>query len=463
MATNKILIYLILSAFISHTAFAAKKKEDVKLSPTIQINKIDASSSNVEVDLQLQNTSKEAVEFAATLGEKSKLSIKAVKTPVNLWVFLDSSALCKHLKFGEYTKDLIPMLKETLHESSTVSIVSYRNKKQFFFYNQVKVNDLKGLNFDCVPDARSVSYEKALTELLGKKEKVSLPTHVWVFSSGNALISNSAAAELKKRSIAVRLIVYNPVVKFQMKRVSKKTLKQLGNDLFSYALAAPAQLKSIVPSSYYKAEFKVPRKNHGTNQTIKLEAVRGEDKVAEMFTSVFVKKSSLHEVINWLIYGGYALLVFLFFYLIYRIIRYYKPQKCGNCGQFMRHADEYCLNCQKDIKGYLIVKNLSNTKALPIVTPIGKKRIKVGTASSCKIKLNKTQNGEAINYFTVRTEVLRLAGRTFTIAPNSFMENVNVKVNGSFLSGEKYLSSGDKIEVPGYEINLFFEKEIEHA
>jgi hypothetical protein len=453
-------VFISLFLFVSFSVLA-EKTEEVKTLAKIFVGAIETSGSDVSLDLQVQNAPKDQFDLRFYLDGKRHKGVKARKRPVNLWVLMDSSAVCQAFQFDKFGKNVVSLLKKSLHKDSVVSIISYRRGKQFDFHNHRPISAITDvLNFEC-ESSGSESYEQALRGLLKEKNKSNLPTYLWVFSSGNALISKSLSQEMKKKKIHTHLFVY--LTGRELAPVVKASNRLLGADLFSFHQAKVEDLLKIIPANFYDVKVGIPRALRGENRDLKIEVVSKEQAIAEKSFKVLVERGKFFDLIQNIIYAVYALALLLVFYFIYRFIKHFLPSKCMSCGAYKRHKDEFCLSCEKGIQGWLIIEPKFGESPHPIVKPFGDKgAVKIGTSPRCKIELEKGPSGQDLVYFTLNSESLRVAGRAIYIEPNQFQKNLNMRINGALLQKKRYISSGDTLSVPGYDISLFINRE-DHA
>ncbi len=449
--------YMIRSLFILFfcisLSYSQEEKKSPEFLPKIFIKDIVSSTSDVNMNLQLQNMPNDVNNISFSINnEKINASVK--KNPVNLWILLDSSAICKALEFDKFGKNIVKTLKTSLHKDSVVSIVSYHKGKHFHFHDHRPIEVISDvLNFEC-GSAPSENYEEALKSLLKEETKSNLPTYLWVFSSGNALLSKETSEILKKRRIHTNLYFF--LNSFNAQLMIKSNSDFLGADLFSFHQGSVEQLMTISPTTFYSVDFDVPRSKRGIHLDLKVEALGKEGAIATTATKVIVEKGKYFTLVQYAIYFLYLSILILFGFFIYKLVLFYKPIQCPHCHEFMRRTDQYCLSCEKGILGYLVIQNNFQEKSFPQIYPFGERHdVKIGTSKASDIFLQAGKNHQSLNYFTLKIEDIGTSCKAISITPNPYLENLNIKINDSYLRSKRYLFSGNHLEVPGYSIDVF--------
>ncbi len=416
-------------------------------------------SGKVSLSVALPQGSGEKREFFLEQEGGEKLSLGGGQTtPMNLWVLVDVSALCRAREIDTQVNQALRALKENLHPESLLSLVSYTDSSLEIHANHQAVKSTQDYSLLCQAQSRSSSHERAIRHLMKSKEATELPTVAWVISSGNAKLSPESLAEMRNRRIETQLSIYNLAVKKEVLPTLTEQKTQLGESLLTVNWV---DKKLQAPAIKYALQFYPPFAIQGKKSTLRLSASADGKQYASAPFNINLPDSKMK--VFWLRYGRYLgllILVVLLTRLVLGLKRYYSTQECERCHKLLRVSDKKCGFCREEGEAYLI-GNFNHKEKEKMgkydVMAVAKNRVELGTHSRSGVRLIRPPQMKKRQYAVLHSESLENGKRAFRLERHRLADLGSVRVNQQTLKESRYLNSGDKIEILGQEVGFYVE------
>ena len=439
---------------------AEEAKDTAAVSLDMDVDAINASSEKTNIDIRVNNS----VDMIPQIGlnrleDNSELSVIVNKIPVDLWILVDSSALCRKRGIDSHVEKLITKLRADLHKDSLLSVISYMDRKLEIHASSKKITDLEDINIRCKNNAYSNNFGRALSHLLGnRKPGNKLPIHTWVYTSGNSRLSNQIMKAAKAAKVQMDLILFNRLVEKHMAFSVNKLKSRLGENKVTMQVFNP---EVLYPSRWYRIELENPFTMQG--KRVPLEVVVSSDGAGEAKKALTVeiphsKESSYYEklmkYLPWIL-SGIGLLFIL--WLLFKMRKAYRQRLCGKCGTPIRRADQSCLFCSSKQDGFLVGKfNHSDPlkKGKLDVAPMGKKITEIGTHKGSAVPLIGPFGKRKFCYVKIARKVNKDESASFLITRMEDAEGLEVLVNDKPLKGPRFLGVGDVLTVAGIELTF---------
>lgn len=417
------------------------------------------SSSNTQFNLSLGEVPSQGIQFSVKdFKDKKTMDSEFSVAPMNLIVLADSSSLCTVKQLDQYLNVLTTHLKHSLDEHSNVTLVGYASGKVQTYLSSVSARKIDKVNFNCVSSSRSVSFESILLQTLSK-QKSTLPTVVWVFSSGNIGLTSKAHKLLSQKNIELNIVLYNELVEKEI-RPNFVVLKNNLKNSKLIVLKATDQVVSL-PSLLYRLNVEIPKSWEGNTSTIEIIAKANTETaevLAQVPVSIVVPRDANVSFIRK--YGRTLTIIITLLLLVLlgvKVYIFYRQPKCLVCERYISFKHKTCLFCEKDGQAYLIGNfvlkqegylNQGNQKN---ILPLNSSEVLIGQHRKSPV-LHKSSRKQI--FVTIKKH-LRLEQTCYEIIPNPEAKDAEVKLNDRALKNSRYLGNGDKIEIQGVEYHFF--------
>ncbi len=443
LTRTKVMVILALSLFPVQNGFA--ETADTKAKGTLVLRNFAPVDERIEGDLSLMNAPSGKLDLKIVQSvTKESLGFELKSTPVNLWVLVDASQLCQVNKIDQYLGAQLGELKRTLPPKSLFSVVSFTSTTLEIPHNHRPIGDVEEVSLHCEPTLLSTSYEKALARLLESSQDagITMPTVVWIYTSGNVSLSEKMIASLKSKKINLHLILYNAILENDIRPLIDQANLKLGNDRVALSIFNPAF--GFVPERWMRVAIDTPSFFKGGPVPLTLTASVEGNPVASVQATVNVPapRSFWSRNRAWMI--GLGLCVVLGFAL-YRLVRYYRPKFCKTCGKRRRHTDEVCGFCPKPGLAYLVGRfnskdrrKFNRVDVLALLSPV----VELGSHRRSRVKWLRASGERRSVYLTIERDTV--AGKSAYRAKSNTAGKV--QVNGLELSNPRYLAPGDEIQ-----------------
>lgn len=398
----------------------------------------------VSSHLSVRNAEEGALSFEVKeLAFGKGLSFSASPSPVNLIILVDASQLCKTYQIDGYVAGLMGSLKRSLARGSRVSLATFTATTLEVMASDKAVSELENLSIRCEPGLVSTSYEKALNRVLDSAPKSDLKTAVWVLTSGNIQVGNSLVQELNKRHVSVHLLLYNAIMEKELARVVEHQNTQSGRRGFS--LSVLQREEKILPERWFDLRVTVPGYLKENVLAFSVAVKKGDTLLGSENVSARV---DLNGRGFWANYGtligliGSLLLVTA---ILVGLIRFYRPQACGQCGKWRRHGEGYCVQCASG-EAHLVGQFNHHQKAKQgkwDVVYLAQARNEIGFKRHHAVRLNGKMPGKALAA-TIQVETAPDGKRSYLLVPS---HSESIFVNGALLRRARYLGDGDEIHL----------------
>ncbi|MCB0418134.1 MAG: hypothetical protein KDD39_10815, partial [Bdellovibrionales bacterium] len=238
--------------------------------PQLVLKEVVPDGSGFEFRAVVSNPTEESTSFEVLTEEGKSLGGVGggTKEPVNLWLMVDSSTLCRKNNIDERVNRLTRKLKSHLNPDSLVSLVSYTNTTLEIHHNHRPVREMEESIVSCDNSLLSTTFEKPLEHLLSARETSELPTIVWVFTSGNIDLSKEILAQLKKRNVELHIALYNPFVASEIRPVLTEIQDSLGKENVRFSTIAADS--PILPEMRRRLSFSPPYDLRGKRVRVRL-------------------------------------------------------------------------------------------------------------------------------------------------------------------------------------------------
>ncbi|MEZ4749443.1 MAG: hypothetical protein R3B54_02095 [Bdellovibrionota bacterium] len=449
MRTLRYSLFLLLSSVV----LAAPKAAD----PQLVLKEVVPDGSGFEFRAVISNPPEESASFEVLTEEGQSLGSigSGTKEAVNLWVLVDSSTLCRKNNIDERVNRLTRKLKSHLDSDSLVSLVSYTNTTLEIHHNHRPVREMEDSIVSCDNTLLSTTFEKPLEHLLTARESSELPTVVWVFTSGNIDLSKEVLAQLKKRNAEVHIALYNPFVASEIRPVLSDIQASLGKENVRFSVIASDS--PVLPEMRRRLSFSPPYELRGKRVRVRLQAVSGEKTVQSSPFNLSVPEGNvfLERYLRMVLWMGLALLAL---WLGYRLVRSYRTKVCADCGRTRRHTDPGCLFCLQDRDAFLIgsfnVRDKHKLGHSDLVRLVGDSS-EIGTHRRSVVSLVKSTQKRRACYVTIIREALPKNRYAYRLVRNASDSSIQISVNSNPIRKDRYLSSGDVLQIDGVEFSFY--------
>ncbi len=422
----------------------------------IQLLSPKVSDSQGTVEARVTMVPSEDIEFH--VGEpdsNQRVSARATPLPVNLWILVDSAAICQTQKVDTTINQLVHALKRQAHSETLLTVVTYTSEASDFIVRRKPVEEATDFKLDCENRPFSSSYDRHLARLLQEDRSETLPIVAWIFTGGNIDLARGTASLLNARNAEINLVLYNEFIEKEIRPALQSTAALLHGQAFNFNILPKAESGVYFPSLRYQLQFGVRRQWQGRSPLLQFSA-----RTLSANANTYFAKNTLSMSIPltqttwfWNKYGRWILLCTLLaalVYLGYRIVRYYQPRCCSRCKRRLSVESPVCLFCEAAVGGVLIgdfrrridgfgapvhgrrkvvplrqMTELGTHRRSPILFPRARKR-------TCFARLVR----EHVSPGRFGFQLLR--------EPNG---TIDIRVNGKTVKQKRYLAPGDELVI----------------
>jgi hypothetical protein len=435
--------------------------EDSHFKSNINAFKTSDENGKVSINLALTYPPKDVVQFQAFDSKGKKLGLEQDKLPVRLWVLSDVSTQCVPKKIGTFTNMTLSAIQDSLHPSSRVSVATYSSNGSEIQLSNASVKGLKGVKVRCQSQYLSSDFGAVLSALAQKEGASSLPTFVWVLTSGNVHLNEEAIQWIKKLDLKVHLYLYNPALLEPVRANYEELTQTLGKDYFQVtALDSEAQVEGLL-ENYHQVRILTPFVLAGTHQKFKILGLSDKKEFSQGFIEAEVPTRVYRHTIQkyaYTIIVGIVLVVLIGF--ITFLIWYFKPKSCPQCQRWVRKVQGDCLFCSEMEQAVLIKKENARTLSsryleVGAVFVLKGEKTQFGSHSQSPIRFKKNQEEIARPFFeiqTIKTQSNQSAFRLKRLVPQHLLD---IQVNQINVQEERLLAAGDRIIIRNTELIFY--------
>lgn len=424
----------------------------------IAFESVKTHGGSVSLEVALTQAPSEVSFTLETLNTQQSFPLKGEGVPKNLWVLVDTSSICRTKGIDSYLNNLMSTLNTQLHRDSLISLVTYNSATVEIQSNHQPILDHPAMRVICEDQRLSTSYEVALKALLRNQHISSLPTVVWVFTSGNIELSSSMLDELSKGDLRLQLFLYNPIVIEAIRGTLNSSQRRLGEEKFRYS---PFSLEAqTLPEIWSVLRFDPPGNLLGTKIAANLIAKSGDKILASKTVELTLPKSS--GWIFWNKHGKKILLLatlLLLCYAGFRIWRFYQPHYCAHCKK--RLSFPYrggCKFCLADGDAFLVGRfNLVDPKKVgkqDVIRLYGD-QTEIGTHRRSVIRMASPKKQKRRCLAKIQKETIDAKRTAFVLLKSPRTQDLPVYINDILVDKFRYLASGDTIRIQETEF-LFY-------
>lgn len=449
-----LIVVLATAAVLSQAEPIAPDKAPEKKAEMV-IQNLSAGEDAIRFDLMLLQSPLATPVFTAEDAQSKRgLRVKANPISVNLWVFADTAKLCGIQKFDLYLASLLQQVPRAFDSSSLGTFVSYTAGTRDILANHKPIAELANTRVTCDGKKLSGSYEESLNRVMDTAPSTSLPTKVWVFTSGNITLSEKTLKRLRGSEIDLQVFLYNPVVEGDLAAMIDSQKQALGSERVRFTTLKRGDIP--FPARYYKAEARFPSELRGKSLGIRLVANAAGQQQAEISFAVASKgKSGLSlETVLWFL--GYCLAIGGVLYLLWS---YYRPRYCAQCERRVRAHQGYCLFCAKEGDGFLMAPPEGHNPQLqPKLLALKDGVTELGTHRRSLIKLLDRVKPKRTCFLRIVRERVGADRFAFKLIRTSGLEQVDIHLNGLPITRNRYLASGDVITIDTVPLTFFMKR-----
>lgn len=371
--------------------------------------------------------------------EAGNLRTSVTRSALDLWLLVDSSALCAKNKIDTTVGSWLAKFQRELPAESRVSLVSFRRGTFEVLASQQPLAALGSGLLRCDPAAVSAEPEKALTYVRETAAPESLQRVVWLITSGNLSLGDKNVRYFTENGVELSVFVFNPTVLAAVAPLTEKLSQQMGG---IFHISSPVFNPEELPSRNVQAAADSPLEKSG--RLILGARVKAADKQAVSSTLVLnlgenAKPSLLRQLLRFLL--SVALVIGLIV-LVGSLVRAYLPQNCADCGARQRHSDRLCGHCFARFGAYLQLENPLGAAepAQRLIAPLTGTANRVGTRRGSIIRCLRRKGERRAVFFEI--ERSGEAKPTYLLRPK-----MPLFINGKLVTAPRYLANADEILV----------------
>jgi hypothetical protein len=433
---------------------------------TLKVLNVESSGTKIILEGSLKSATSESIEYQIKDSVGNLQSLKTKPRAQNLWILIDSSALCETYKMDSYVSSVIAQLPKLLNDESLVSIISFTQDGKNILATNTPPNALGELKVECQPGTLSASFDEPLEQLLASSVKNNLPTHVWAYSSGNISLSPQTKQHILDKNIGLNLSLYVPLVFQDLQPLFASTSKALGDNFFYSILKQDIKSDSktniIIPERLFSGEFYPSINAQGATKSFKIEAIKS-GKEGSLITSTqfhaLVRKGWFLALLESVIFRTILLLTGL--YMLFCMIRKYIPKKCLKCHRTLKFKEDCCLFCNDNQNPSLLihekVKDKYETKSMAVIN---------SNFTLYEGRYGLTQKGPQKKALLRIEKRIQQGQEAFALFPINSQKNVEktfLAHNGRPLITPLFLASGDTLSVNSTQITFLLGESNENS
>ncbi|MCB0405162.1 MAG: hypothetical protein KDD51_10275, partial [Bdellovibrionales bacterium] len=212
-----------------------------------------------------------------------------------------------------------------------------------------------------------------------------------------------------------------------------------------------------LPEMRRRLSFSPPYDLRGKRVRVRLQASFGDKVVdsAPFNLNILEGNIFLEKYLRAALWLGLVLLVL---WLGYRVASHYRTKVCPDCARIQRHTDPGCLFCLQNRDAFIIgnfnvrdKRKLGHSDLVRLVSDSSE----IGTHRRSVVQLIKSTQKRRACYVTIIREALPKNRFAYRLVRNVSDSSVTISVNSNPIRKDRYLSSGDVLQIDGMEISFY--------